>query len=49
MLVIVISIYLFLKLSITIFREMSCVQLDSNDYVVEENQYMYNFFVFHSG
>ena len=38
--------FLFVKLSITIFCEMSCVLLDSNVYVVEENQYMYNFLYF---
>ena len=40
---------LFVKLSITIFCEMTCVMLDSNIYVAEENQYMYNFIVFHYG
>ena len=62
--------YLFVKLSIIISCEMSCVLLivyyyfllnylllffvkcvllDSNIYVVKENQYMDNFFVFHYG
>ena len=41
--------YLFVKLSIIIFCEMSFVLLDSNIYVMKENQYMDNFFVFHYG
>ena len=38
--------FLFVKLSIAIFGEMSCVLLDSNIYVVGESQYMYNFLYF---
>ena len=41
--------FLFVKLSITIFCEFPCVLFHSNVYVVEENQYMYNFFVFNYG
>ena len=38
--------YLFVKLSIIIFYEMSCVLLDSNIYVAKEGQYMDNFLYF---
>ena len=44
-----VSYYLFFYLSIIIFCEMSCGLLDSNIYVVKENQYMDDFFVFHCG
>ena len=41
--------FLSVKLSLTIFCDMLRVLLDSNIYVVEENQYMYNLIVFHYG
>ena len=40
--------FLIVNLSI-IFYEISCAQLDLNVYVVEENQYMYNIFIFQYG